>query len=83
VQARAAIVAALGRPSHDANAGAMVREALRAAGCEARERCIRPEALLETLKEGWASLPAVRDSEDSNGAMQEVIERSLRAYFAG
>lgn len=52
---------------------------------EAREKKIRAEHLLISLKDVWFALPAVehaRTPEEQNAILQRIVSLSVRAYYS-
>jgi DNA-binding NarL/FixJ family response regulator len=61
-----------------------LREAIRAAAAEARERRVLPEQLLVALKQVWSSLPevrAIRDPAEHAKLLQRAVTICIGEYY--
>jgi hypothetical protein len=63
-----------------------LRDALRAAATEARERGVRAEALLVTLKTTWFEVGGSANTPHSSGSghrrLDELVTACIKAYYA-
>ncbi|GAC1514765.1 MAG: hypothetical protein NVS1B4_03240 [Gemmatimonadaceae bacterium] len=81
----AAVQAALTRLQAGRDVSPELSGALRSMALEAREKQMRPERLLVTLKSIWARVPEVKRSGDSSAQarmLESLVTLSIREYYA-
>ena len=80
-----ALRAALARYAGDGEHSGVLREALRRAAAEAREKGITPERLLILLKDLWHAQGEPRGAikaEEQRHRLQQLITWCIREYYA-